>query len=401
MERAEVFEATHRLVLSIWRASGAIDGLRIDHPDGLADPAGLLRAAAAALRASMRGCRRGRAVPRAAVRRDREDRRAARAAARRLGGARHHRLPLRQRGQRAVRRRRGEGAARPCAGARSCATRPRTSTSCAGAAASIVMAGALAGELSVLAAALLRLAREDRRTRDFTLNALRRALAEVVASFPVYRTYVVDEPSAQDRRHDRLGRRASRAGAAAAADASVFDFIRRVLLGSPPPARAPGLAERLPRLRAPAAAVHRAGGGQGHRGHRAVPAPAAGLAERRRRRPRRLRHHGDGLPRAPAATARCTGRTRMLATLDARQQALGGRARAHRRDQRDAGGVAPDGAPLEPAEPQPQAPGRRQAGADRATTSTCCTRRWSAACRPARSTARRSPLTRSASSRRC
>ena len=38
MEREEVFEATHRLVLDL-AASGAVDGLRIDHPDGLADPA--------------------------------------------------------------------------------------------------------------------------------------------------------------------------------------------------------------------------------------------------------------------------------------------------------------------------------------------------------------------------
>ncbi|MEO5698703.1 MAG: 4-alpha-glucanotransferase, partial [Burkholderiaceae bacterium] len=38
MERTEVFEATHKLVLDL-AASGAVDGLRIDHPDGLADPA--------------------------------------------------------------------------------------------------------------------------------------------------------------------------------------------------------------------------------------------------------------------------------------------------------------------------------------------------------------------------
>ncbi|MDH5538249.1 MAG: 4-alpha-glucanotransferase, partial [Rhizobacter sp.] len=42
MERAEVFEATHKLTLEL-AAAGAIDGLRIDHPDGLADPAGYFR----------------------------------------------------------------------------------------------------------------------------------------------------------------------------------------------------------------------------------------------------------------------------------------------------------------------------------------------------------------------
>jgi (1->4)-alpha-D-glucan 1-alpha-D-glucosylmutase len=37
-EDPEVFEETHRLALSLVRG-GAVDGLRIDHPDGLADPA--------------------------------------------------------------------------------------------------------------------------------------------------------------------------------------------------------------------------------------------------------------------------------------------------------------------------------------------------------------------------
>ncbi|MGY1815374.1 malto-oligosyltrehalose synthase [Blastococcus sp. SYSU D00820] len=40
-EDPEIFEATHRLVLDLVR-EGAVDGLRIDHPDGLADPKGYL-----------------------------------------------------------------------------------------------------------------------------------------------------------------------------------------------------------------------------------------------------------------------------------------------------------------------------------------------------------------------
>jgi (1->4)-alpha-D-glucan 1-alpha-D-glucosylmutase len=40
-EDPEVFEATHELVLSLIR-DGLVDGLRVDHPDGLADPAGYL-----------------------------------------------------------------------------------------------------------------------------------------------------------------------------------------------------------------------------------------------------------------------------------------------------------------------------------------------------------------------
>src|SRR4051794_8265429 len=41
-EDSSVFEETHRLALSLVR-DGVVDGLRIDHPDGLADPAQYLR----------------------------------------------------------------------------------------------------------------------------------------------------------------------------------------------------------------------------------------------------------------------------------------------------------------------------------------------------------------------
>jgi (1->4)-alpha-D-glucan 1-alpha-D-glucosylmutase len=41
VEDPDVFDATHALLLELQRA-GAVDGLRIDHPDGLADPGGYL-----------------------------------------------------------------------------------------------------------------------------------------------------------------------------------------------------------------------------------------------------------------------------------------------------------------------------------------------------------------------
>ncbi len=47
MEDPEVFETTHALVLGLVR-DGLVDGLRIDHPDGLADPRGYLERLAAA-----------------------------------------------------------------------------------------------------------------------------------------------------------------------------------------------------------------------------------------------------------------------------------------------------------------------------------------------------------------
>ena len=47
VEDPDVFELTHAKVLSLLR-DGVIDGLRVDHPDGLADPAGYLERLAAA-----------------------------------------------------------------------------------------------------------------------------------------------------------------------------------------------------------------------------------------------------------------------------------------------------------------------------------------------------------------
>ena len=41
VEDPAIFDATHELVLQLVR-DGAVDGLRIDHPDGLADPKGYL-----------------------------------------------------------------------------------------------------------------------------------------------------------------------------------------------------------------------------------------------------------------------------------------------------------------------------------------------------------------------
>jgi (1->4)-alpha-D-glucan 1-alpha-D-glucosylmutase len=53
-----------------------------------------------------------------------------------------------------------------------------------------VMETTLTSELDRLAGLLNQLSERDRRTRDFTLHSLRRALLEIVACMPVYRTYV-------------------------------------------------------------------------------------------------------------------------------------------------------------------------------------------------------------------
>ena len=87
----------------------------------------------------------------------------------------------------------------------------------------------LASELSVLIDVLVRIAHADRRSRDFTSNALRRALIDVFAMFPVYRTYVVDEHIAPEDRHViQTAVEAARARSDFP-DNAVFDFIRDAL----------------------------------------------------------------------------------------------------------------------------------------------------------------------------
>jgi (1->4)-alpha-D-glucan 1-alpha-D-glucosylmutase len=96
----------------------------------------------------------------------------------------------------------------------------------------LIMRVALASEVNVLAEALNRISEQDRHTRDFTLNNLRFALREIIASFPVYRTYVnygEGVVHAQDRRSiERAVSLAKRRNPAS--DPLVFEFVRGVLL---------------------------------------------------------------------------------------------------------------------------------------------------------------------------
>jgi (1->4)-alpha-D-glucan 1-alpha-D-glucosylmutase len=96
----------------------------------------------------------------------------------------------------------------------------------------LVMDRWLNSELNVLASHLNRIALADRHTCDFTLKSLRDALTEIIACFPVYRTYVTEEGvSASDCAYinEAVSSAKSRS---TAADSSVYDFIAEVLLTS-------------------------------------------------------------------------------------------------------------------------------------------------------------------------
>lgn len=94
----------------------------------------------------------------------------------------------------------------------------------------LVMQVALSGEINTLGYRLNYLSEKDRHTRDFTLRSLTHAVTEVIAFFPVYRSYA----------HDRLVKERDRPYIEAAiakakrnnpaTSASLFDFLRDVLL---------------------------------------------------------------------------------------------------------------------------------------------------------------------------
>jgi (1->4)-alpha-D-glucan 1-alpha-D-glucosylmutase len=89
----------------------------------------------------------------------------------------------------------------------------------------------MASEINALAHQLDRIAERNRRCRDFTLNSLTFALREVVACLPVYRTYITgpDGVTAQDRQVVEAAVEEAKRRNPRTAEA-VFDFVRDAIL---------------------------------------------------------------------------------------------------------------------------------------------------------------------------
>jgi (1->4)-alpha-D-glucan 1-alpha-D-glucosylmutase len=94
----------------------------------------------------------------------------------------------------------------------------------------LVMQAAMSSEINTLGYYLNRISEQNRHTRDFTLNSLIKSIVDVIANFPVYRTYINSfEVTERDRQYiESAISRAKRQNPAISA--SVFDFIRDVLL---------------------------------------------------------------------------------------------------------------------------------------------------------------------------
>ncbi|WP_248914846.1 malto-oligosyltrehalose synthase [Pseudomonas moorei] len=179
VERPAVFEATHAKIFQLV-AQGLVDGLRVDHIDGLADPRGYCRK----LRRRVDSLVPGRHLP---------------IYVEKILGAGEtlHRdwlvdgttgyefmnqvslLQHDPQGEQALGRLWQRHSERP-ADFRQEAQLARQQ----------ILNGSLAGDFESVAQALLQVAREDLMTRDLTLGAIRRALQELIIHFPVYRTYI-------------------------------------------------------------------------------------------------------------------------------------------------------------------------------------------------------------------
>jgi (1->4)-alpha-D-glucan 1-alpha-D-glucosylmutase len=96
----------------------------------------------------------------------------------------------------------------------------------------LILKAAMSSELYVLSRRLTRIAERHRHTRDFTQNSLHHALTEVIACFPVYRSYIRRTQTSVGP-DDRLNINASMRAAKRrnpAQDPSIFDFIASLLM---------------------------------------------------------------------------------------------------------------------------------------------------------------------------
>jgi len=96
----------------------------------------------------------------------------------------------------------------------------------------LIIRTAMSGEMAVLSRRLDRISEQHRWSRDFTMNSLAAALQEVIACFPVYRSYVRPEGGKvndADRGHILSSIRSAKQRNPTMSE-SIFDFVASVLL---------------------------------------------------------------------------------------------------------------------------------------------------------------------------
>ena len=251
VERPAVFEATHAKIFELI-SQGLVDGLRIDHIDGLADPRGYCRK----LRRRVDALSPGRHLPiyvekilgeGETLHRDWK-----------VDGSTGYefmnQVSLLQHAPR------GQAPLAELWSRHS--ERPAAFIDEARLARQQILNGSLAGDFESVAQALLQVARQDVMSRDLTLGAIRRALQELIVHFPVYRTYIsACGRSAQDQGFFQQALDGAKSSLGEA-DWPVLDYLERWLGGQGwrqlPPGRSRKLLKhacvRFQQLTSPAAA---------------------------------------------------------------------------------------------------------------------------------------------------
>jgi (1->4)-alpha-D-glucan 1-alpha-D-glucosylmutase len=98
----------------------------------------------------------------------------------------------------------------------------------------LILDSAMSGEVAVLSHLLDEISSMDRRARDFTHKALRDAIREVIACFPVYRTYIDERGNISERDRSYINESIARARRRnESTPAAIFEFLRSVLLLAP------------------------------------------------------------------------------------------------------------------------------------------------------------------------
>jgi malto-oligosyltrehalose synthase len=225
MENSEVFRATHRLVHQ-FAVTGTIIGLRIDHPDGLSDPCGYFRDLQNLIYQT-----KDSSAPDAGA--------SCYLLVEKIL-ARHERLPADwpvagTTGYESAHLLNGlfvyPGSERRLDRLYRRYARSRVDfDELLYESKKLIIRSVLSSELTVLANLLSSIAQTDRHTRDFTNQGLRYALGEVVAHFPVYRTYITSRHISEEDRHYVHWAIAKAKKHTPAADIAVFDFIHDLLI---------------------------------------------------------------------------------------------------------------------------------------------------------------------------
>jgi (1->4)-alpha-D-glucan 1-alpha-D-glucosylmutase len=222
IERPVVFEATHTKIFQLIR-DGLVDGLRIDHIDGLADPRGYCRK----LRRRVDALSPSRHFPiyvekilgqGETLHRDWQ-----------VDGSTGYEFM----DQLSLLQHDPQGADTLAELWSRHSERPAGFIQEAQLARQQILNGSLAGDFESVAQALLQIARDDLMSRDLTLGAIRRALQELIVHFSVYRTYIsaCGRP-AQDEVFFQQAMTGARS-TLSEADWPVLDYLERWLGGEP------------------------------------------------------------------------------------------------------------------------------------------------------------------------